>query len=192
MEYSTALRFPRTVISSPSGNSAIRYGYRTRRRKNRLAFSRVFRVCDLGDVLTGRHTGVVRRRACGMPATARKYAPSRGSALRGRFSPDGTQVVTAGGVKSAQLWEARTGERIRNLLGHTEFVFNAAFSSASARALSTIPPAGPSRTSIRWAGERASRTTRRARAPPASIRSGAAVRRSTMAPGGVWRRSPRS
>jgi WD40 repeat protein len=47
------------------------------------------------------------------------------------FSPDGTRIVTVGGVRGAheaRVWDARTGAELLVLQGHTNLVFCAAFS----------------------------------------------------------------
>ena len=47
------------------------------------------------------------------------------------FSPDGTRIVTVGGVRGAhvaKVWDARTGVELLALQGHTNLVFCAAFS----------------------------------------------------------------
>jgi WD40 repeat protein len=47
------------------------------------------------------------------------------------FSPDGTRIVTVGGVRGAheaKVWDARTGAELLALQGHTKVVFCAAFS----------------------------------------------------------------
>jgi WD40 repeat protein len=47
------------------------------------------------------------------------------------FSPDGTRIVTVGGVRGAheaKVWDARTGAELLVLQGHTNLVFCAAFS----------------------------------------------------------------
>src|SRR4029077_12710755 len=45
------------------------------------------------------------------------------------FSPDGTQILTASGDKTARLWDAKTGIEIRTLRGHESEVWRALFSS---------------------------------------------------------------
>jgi WD40 repeat protein len=50
-----------------------------------------------------------------------------------KFSPDGTQLVTAIGDKRARVWDARTGALLRELKGHTTGVVCAAFSPDGTR-----------------------------------------------------------
>jgi WD40 repeat protein len=45
------------------------------------------------------------------------------------FSPDGGQVVTSSDDKTAQIWDAHSGQPIRALKGHTDAVSSASFSS---------------------------------------------------------------
>lgn len=44
------------------------------------------------------------------------------------YSPDGKTIVSGGGDKTVRLWNARTGENIRTLIGHTEAVRAVAYS----------------------------------------------------------------
>jgi WD40 repeat protein len=44
------------------------------------------------------------------------------------FSPDGTWLATASADGSARLWDAATGEEVRQFLGHTSAVYALAFS----------------------------------------------------------------
>src|SRR5262249_40426831 len=44
------------------------------------------------------------------------------------FSPDGRWLVAASRDQTAKVWDARTGEEVRTLQGHTEWVTNVAFS----------------------------------------------------------------
>src|SRR5947207_3849754 len=59
---------------------------------------------------------------------------SEGLALMGvlsaSFSPDGTRIVTGGGVNGtgeALVWDARTGTAMLELKGHTHLVMSVAF-----------------------------------------------------------------
>jgi WD40 repeat protein len=45
-----------------------------------------------------------------------------------RFSPDGSQIVTAGDDNSARIWNRTSGQLLANLQGHTERIAEAAFS----------------------------------------------------------------
>src|SRR6267378_1393082 len=44
------------------------------------------------------------------------------------FSPDGNQIVSGSGDQSVRVWEAKTGEQLRELQGHTSAVYSVAFS----------------------------------------------------------------
>jgi WD40 repeat protein len=50
-----------------------------------------------------------------------------------RFSDDGSQIVTAGSNQMAQTWDAQTGSRIKDFLGHTDYVRAAVFSHDGSR-----------------------------------------------------------
>ncbi len=51
------------------------------------------------------------------------------------FSPDGTQVLTGSGDKTAKLWDAFTGAEIRTFTGHSSEVNSVAFSPDGTRVL---------------------------------------------------------
>ena len=44
------------------------------------------------------------------------------------YSPDGTQIATAGHTGELHLWDAETGERMASYLGHQTTVHTIAFS----------------------------------------------------------------
>ena len=44
------------------------------------------------------------------------------------FSPDGQQVLTASGDKTAKVWSAASGECLLTLVGHEDFVNSVGFS----------------------------------------------------------------
>ncbi len=44
------------------------------------------------------------------------------------YSPDGKTIVSGGADKTVRLWDARTGENIKTLIGHTETVVAVAYS----------------------------------------------------------------
>jgi tetratricopeptide (TPR) repeat protein len=60
------------------------------------------------------------------------------------YSPDGTRLATASEDKTARLWDARTGQLLRELTGHTEMVTRVAFSPDGQR-LATGSSAGTAR-----------------------------------------------
>jgi WD40 repeat protein len=60
----------------------------------------------------------------GAPAVRRTYGP----VLSVAFSPDGRQVLTGSGDKTARLWDAQTGRQLRRFEGHTDWVLSVAFS----------------------------------------------------------------
>src|SRR5262249_40693457 len=44
------------------------------------------------------------------------------------FSPDGQTILTASDDRTARLWDVKTGEVIRQFIGHTAFINSAVFS----------------------------------------------------------------
>jgi len=44
------------------------------------------------------------------------------------YSPDGTRIVTTMGDRTARVWDARTGEMLKTLAGHTDDIATAAYS----------------------------------------------------------------
>jgi len=67
-----------------------------------------------------------RRATCGARTFSGHAEPVRSVA----FSPDGKHIVSGGGGKPGELkvWDAKTGEEIRNLEGHGNYVTSVAFS----------------------------------------------------------------
>jgi WD40 repeat protein len=53
------------------------------------------------------------------------------------FSPDGRLVVTAGDDGKARIWDARTGDLVRELVGHTGGVRSAAFGLGGRRVITS-------------------------------------------------------
>ena len=49
------------------------------------------------------------------------------------FSPDGTRLATASKDHTARLWDARTGQFLRECKGHTNMVTSVAFSPDGTR-----------------------------------------------------------
>lgn len=45
-----------------------------------------------------------------------------------RFSPDGNSIATASKDRTTRIWDARTGDELRRLAGHTNSVFDLSFS----------------------------------------------------------------
>jgi WD40 repeat protein len=69
------------------------------------------------------------------PAAPGKFAPPANTILLGAgpvwsvvFSPDGKLLATGGHNQSVDLWDPRTGERVRNLGTHDHLVLSVAFS----------------------------------------------------------------
>ena len=44
------------------------------------------------------------------------------------YSPDGKYIVTASDDGTARIWDAATGQEVRQLSGHTDWVLSAAYS----------------------------------------------------------------
>ena len=65
------------------------------------------------------------------------------------FSPDGRRIVTTSWDKTAIVWDAETGERLRVLQGHNGWVYSAAFSPDSR----WIVTASSDNTAIVWDAE---------------------------------------
>ncbi|HUS15944.1 MAG TPA: adenylate/guanylate cyclase domain-containing protein [Chloroflexia bacterium] len=55
------------------------------------------------------------------------FAGHKGLVNAAVFSPDGKQVLTGSGDKTARLWDATSGREIRSFVGHTDAVFSVAF-----------------------------------------------------------------
>jgi WD40 repeat protein/serine/threonine protein kinase len=49
------------------------------------------------------------------------------------FSPDGTQLASAGGDRTVKLWDAASGQELRALTGHTSWISSVAFSPDGTR-----------------------------------------------------------
>jgi WD40 repeat protein len=52
------------------------------------------------------------------------------------FSPDGNRIVSGSDDKSVRVWDAKTGEQLRELQGHTDSVTSVAFSPDGNRIVS--------------------------------------------------------
>ena len=72
-----------------------------------------------------------------------------GSVHSAAFSPDGKAIVTASADKTAIVWNAESGEKLRTLAGHTNHVHSAAFS----RDAKAIVTASADNTAIVWNAE---------------------------------------
>lgn len=72
--------------------------------------------------------------------------PIRFGIMAGTFSPDGSNVVTAGGDGTVRIWDAATGKEITLLKGHTGPVFDVTYSQDGTRILT----AGYDRTARVW------------------------------------------
>jgi WD40 repeat protein len=64
-------------------------------------------------------------------------AAHNGGAHDAAFSPNGTQIVSAGGDGTVKLWDARTGEHVHTFAGHDDVVKSVAFSPDGRRIAST-------------------------------------------------------
>jgi WD40 repeat protein len=56
-----------------------------------------------------------------------------GDVTSAAFNPDGTRIVTASNDKTARIWDAVTGNEIKVLRGHKDYVTSAAFSPDGTR-----------------------------------------------------------
>ena len=65
------------------------------------------------------------------------------------YSPDGRQIVTASWDRTAIVWDAESGQKIRTLVGHTDVVHSATFSPDGLR----IVTASRDKTAIVWDAE---------------------------------------
>lgn len=75
---------------------------------------------DIWNAITGKQILELPRHGCAEHNYCKVYAA--------RYSPDGKQIVTAGGDRIAHIWDATTGKEIRQLRGHTSYVQSAAYS----------------------------------------------------------------
>ncbi|HEY3310591.1 MAG TPA: BTAD domain-containing putative transcriptional regulator [Anaerolineales bacterium] len=83
---------------------------------------------DGSRVLTGADDGIVRLWA--LHSNPPLLTINHGSGLSAlAFSPDGSMILTGGEGGTARLWNAATGEKLLELVGHTDVInFGAAFS----------------------------------------------------------------
>ncbi len=53
------------------------------------------------------------------------------------YSPDGNRMVTGGSNGEVKLWDARTGQFLRDLPGHRDRILSTAFSADSKRVVAS-------------------------------------------------------
>jgi WD40 repeat protein len=91
----------------------------------------VFNPIDDECLLTASYDGFAFVRRLVEGAKAIPLSGHTDNLTNGRFSPDGTMVVTASRDCTARVWDARTGEHIGDVLKHSDVVWDAAFSPDS-------------------------------------------------------------
>jgi WD40 repeat protein len=79
------------------------------------------------------------RRALSASQIITQLRGHEGGVIDAQFSPDGQWIVTAGGDKTARVWEAATGKEVTILRGHEDIILCAQFSPDGKQILTSSP-----------------------------------------------------